>query len=100
MKFKDFDKSNQVLPTKAGNMPVFIGASGEVISRWQFTWKEVWQFLRGNRSVFIVQHPDSIAFPQLEMTLRELTGDEKQAIEKEQRRARVEENKAKRNNRK
>lgn len=90
MKSIDFPQSNNVLPTKAGNMPVFIGASGEVISRWQFTWKEAWQFIRGNRSIFIVQHPDSIAFPQLEMTFRELTEEEKANNDAKQKEAELE----------
>ena len=79
MKFKDFPASNQILPTKAGNMPVFIGASGEIISRWQFTWKELWKIILG-RSIYITQYPQSIAFPQTEITFRPLSEEEEKEI--------------------
>lgn len=83
MKTTDFPNSNNILPTKAGNMPVFIGSSGEIISRWQFTWKELWQLIRGNRSVFIAQYPQSVAFPTFDVGFRELTEEEKEAIKEE-----------------
>lgn len=95
MKSIDFPNSNNVLPTKAGNMPVFIGHQGEIISRWQFTWREIWQIIR-NRAIFVTQYPQSIAFPQTEIQFRDLTDEEKAEIEKAEKRARVKENKEKR----
>lgn len=83
MKTTDFSQSNQLLPTKAGNMPVFIGVDGEIISRWHFTWKEIWQLIRGNRSVFIAQYPQSVAFPTFEVGFHELTEEEKEKIKDE-----------------
>lgn len=88
MKSIDFHKSNNILPTKAGSMPVFIGASGEIISRWSLTWREIWQIIR-NRAIFVTQYPQSVAFPQTEITFRELTDEEKQQLEKQQKQAEV-----------
>lgn len=95
MKSIDFQNSNQVLPTKAGNMPVFIGASGEIISRWALTWREIWQIIR-NRAIFVTQYPQSVAFPQVEIQFRELTNEEKADLEKREKQAKVAEAKAKR----
>lgn len=90
MNTTDFSQSNQLLPTKAGNMPVFIGVDGEIISRWHFTWKEIWQLIRGNRSVFIAQYPQSVAFPTFEVGFRELTEEEKASNEAKQKEAELE----------
>lgn len=90
MKTTDFPQSNQLLPTKAGNMPVFIGVDGEIISRWKFTWKEIWQLIIGNRSVFIAQYPQSVAFPTFEVGFRELTEEEKANNEAKQKEAELE----------
>lgn len=95
MKSIEFPQSNNILPTKAGNMPVFIGASGEIISRWSLTWREIWQIIR-NRAIFVTQYPQSVAFPQTEITFRELTDEEKAEIEKAEKQARVQANKEKR----
>lgn len=95
MKSIDFPNSNNVLPTKSGNMPVFIGASGEIISRWSLTWREILQIIR-TRAIFVTQYPQSVAFPQTEVTFRELTDEEKAEIEKAEKQARVQANKEKR----
>lgn len=95
MKSIDFPNSNNVLPTKSGPMPVFIGASGEIISRWSLTWREIWQIIR-NRAIFVTQYPQSVAFPQIEIQFRELTDEEKAEIEKAEKQARVQANKEKR----
>lgn len=95
MKSIDFHKSNNVLPTKSGPMPVFIGASGEIISRWSLTWREIWQIIR-NRAIFVTQYPQSVAFPQVEIQFRELSEEEKAEFEKREKQARVAEAKAKR----
>ena len=95
MKSIDFHKSNNILPTKAGSMPVFIGASGEIISRWSLTWREILQIIR-TRAIFVTQYPQSVAFPQTEVTFRELTDEEKAEIEKAEKQARVQANKEKR----
>lgn len=96
MKAIDFSNSNNLLPTKNGNLPVFIGGSGEVISRWKFSWKEIFQLIR-TRSVFILQYPQSVAFPQTEMTFRNLTPEELEEQEKQRKRQIVQANRDKRN---
>lgn len=95
MKSIEFPQSNNILPTKAGNMPVFIGASGEIISCWELTSDEIQQITL-NGCIFIVQYPQSVAFPQIEIQFRELTDEEKAEIEKAEKQARVQANKEKR----
>lgn len=89
MKSIDFKNSNNILPTNTGNMPVFIGASGEVITCWKLSWKEVLKLIL-NRAIFVTQYPSSIAFPQAEIKFRDLTDDEKAELKAKEEAAELE----------
>lgn len=87
----NFKNSNNVLPTKAGEMSVYAGYNGELVSCWQFTWGEFWKLIKNRRSIFIIQYPQSVAFPELTFETRQLTDEEKAELEQRQKQAELEE---------